>query len=115
MSLDEENGMSGIDIAAIERIIANTMNETARGDPNALVSRIVAALAEAGYGIAPVNLAEDTALGSQPFDGLTPEMRPQDPTETAGIGRSRLLSTVATSPTTCPRRSSAPTRSPDGR
>ena len=52
---------------------------TARGDPDALASRIVAALAEAGYRIHPVNLIDDTALGSQPFDELTPEMRPQDP------------------------------------
>ena len=39
--------MSGIDVADIERIIANTINETARGDPEVLASRIVAALAEA--------------------------------------------------------------------
>jgi len=71
--------MSGIDVAAIERIVANTIVETARGDPDALASRIVAALAEAGYRIHPVNLIDDTALGSQPFDELTPEMRPQDP------------------------------------
>ena len=63
--------MSGIDVAAIERIIANTINETARGDPEALASRIVAALAEAGYRISPVEVTEDTALGSQPFDELT--------------------------------------------
>ena len=56
--------MSRIDVAAIERIVANTIVETARGDPDALASRIVAALAEAGYRIAPVNLAKDTALGS---------------------------------------------------
>jgi hypothetical protein len=77
--MDEENGMLGIDVAAIERIVANTIVETARGDPDALASRIVAALAEAGYRIHPVNLIDDTALGSQPFDELTPEMRPQDP------------------------------------
>jgi len=71
--------MLGIDVAAIERIVANTIVETARGDPDALASRIVAALAEAGYRIHPVNLIDDTALGSQPFDELTPEMRPQDP------------------------------------
>jgi hypothetical protein len=67
--------MSRIDVAAIERIIANTINETARGDPDALAARIVAALAEADT---------DTALGPQPFDELTPEMRPQD---TYGDGR----------------------------
>jgi len=65
--------------ADIERIIANTINETARGDPNALAARIVAALAGAGYGIVPANGIEDTALGPQPFDKLTREMRPQDP------------------------------------
>ena len=52
--------MSGIDVAAIERIIANTINETARGDPEALASCIVAALAEAGYRIFPVEVTEDT-------------------------------------------------------
>ena len=60
----------------IERIIANTINDTARGDPDALAARIVVALAEAGYSIA---VTEDAALGSQPFDALTPEQRPQDP------------------------------------
>jgi hypothetical protein len=50
--------------------------EQARGDPDALAADIIAALAEAGYCIIPVT--EDTALGSQPFDELTPDMRPQD-------------------------------------
>jgi len=67
--------MSERGIAEIERIIANTINETARGDPDALAPRIIAALGEAGYRVAPT---EDTALGSQPFDELTPDMRPQD-------------------------------------
>ena len=70
--------MSKIDAPAVERILANTINETARGDPDALASRITAALAEAGYGIVPANGIEDTALGPQPFDKLTREMRPQD-------------------------------------
>jgi len=70
--------MSKGDISAVERIIANTINETACGDPDPLASRIVAALAEAGYGIVPANGIEDTALGPQPFDELTREMRPQD-------------------------------------
>src|SRR6516162_7398368 len=48
--------------AAIRRIIANTINETARGDPDALAARIVAALAAAGYGIVPAHGREDTAL-----------------------------------------------------
>ena len=60
----------------IERIIANTINDTARGDPDALAARILAALAEAGYRISPT---EDAAFGSQTFDELTPEQRPQDP------------------------------------
>jgi hypothetical protein len=67
------------DSAAVERIISNTINETARGDPDALAARIVAALGAAGYGIIPANGIEDTALGAQPFDELTREMRPQDP------------------------------------
>ena len=49
------------DRAAIERIIANTINETARGDPDALATRIVAALAEAGYRILPANGRENAA------------------------------------------------------
>jgi hypothetical protein len=73
-------------IGAVERIIANTINEAARGDPDALASHIVAALQEAGYRITPLNIipiwrragAEDTALGNQPFGELTSEMRPQD-------------------------------------
>jgi hypothetical protein len=43
--------MSECDSATVERIIANTINETARGDPDALAARIVAALAEAGFRI----------------------------------------------------------------
>jgi hypothetical protein len=53
--------MSEADAAAVERIIANTINATARGDPDALAARIVAALGEAGY-----RIVEDTAHGSQP-------------------------------------------------
>jgi hypothetical protein len=58
--------MSRADVPAVERIIANTINETARGDPDALAARVVAALREAGYRIVPANGKEDTALGSQP-------------------------------------------------
>jgi hypothetical protein len=58
--------MSKADVAAVERIIANTINETARGDPDALAARIVAALGEAGYRIVPANGMEDSARGSQP-------------------------------------------------
>ena len=62
---NEENGMSERDSATVERIIANTINETARGDPDALAARIVAALAEAGFRIVSANGREDTALGPQ--------------------------------------------------
>ena len=65
-------------VPPVDRIIARTINETARGDPEALASGIVAALAEAGYCIVPANGMEASPLGSQPFDELAPEMRPQD-------------------------------------
>src|SRR5580692_11258141 len=71
--------MPKVEAPAVERIIANTIDETARGDPDALASGIVAALAAAGYGIVPANGIEDTALGPRPFDKVTREMRPQDP------------------------------------
>jgi hypothetical protein len=58
--------MSRADVPAVERIIANTINETARGDPDALAARIVAALAGAGYRIILANGTEDTARGLQP-------------------------------------------------
>jgi hypothetical protein len=58
--------MSRADVPAVERIIADTINETARGDPNALAARIVAALGEVGYRIVPANGMEESALGSQP-------------------------------------------------
>jgi hypothetical protein len=67
-------------VPSIKRIIANTINEKAFGDPGALAAHIVDALTENGIWIVP----EDTALGAQPFDELTPEMRPQDP---AGNGK----------------------------
>jgi hypothetical protein len=57
---------------SVEWIIANTINETAQGDPDALAARIIAALENAGYQIGP------DELGSQPFDELKPSMRPQD-------------------------------------
>jgi hypothetical protein len=58
--------------ANVEWIIANAINEQARGDPDALAPHIIAALEKAGYRITPAT--EDTALGSQPFDELTPDM-----------------------------------------
>jgi hypothetical protein len=67
MGHSEESGMSERDSATVERIIANTINETARGDLDGLAARIVAALAGAGYGIVSANGIEDTALGPQPF------------------------------------------------
>ena len=62
--------------ANVEWIIANAINEQARGDPDALAPQIIAALEKAGYRITPAT--EDTALGSQPFDELTSDLRPQD-------------------------------------
>ena len=55
--------MSAGDSATVERIIANTINETARGDPDALAARIVVTLAEAGFRIVPASGRDDTALG----------------------------------------------------
>jgi hypothetical protein len=57
---------------SIEWIIANTISETAQGDPDALAARIIDALEKADYQVSPDN------LGSQPFDELKPSMRPQD-------------------------------------
>jgi hypothetical protein len=59
---NEENGMSERDNATVERTIANTINETARGDPDALAARIVADLAEAGFRIVSAKGKEDTPL-----------------------------------------------------
>jgi len=78
-------------VPPVDRIIANTINETARGDPDALASGIVAALAEAGYCIVPANGIEASPRGPQPFDELTPEMRPQD---TYGDGRDWTFETL---------------------
>ena len=60
---NEEQGMTEGDIPRVKRIIANTINETTRGDPDALASRIVAALGEAGFLIVSANGREDTARG----------------------------------------------------
>jgi hypothetical protein len=62
----------------IEWIIVNTIYETAQGDPDALAARIIAALGEAGYQIAPEELS------AQPFCELKPEMSPPEP---SGDGR----------------------------
>jgi hypothetical protein len=51
MGHSKEGGMSKRDNSAVERIIANTINETARGDPDDLAARIVAALTEADFRI----------------------------------------------------------------
>jgi hypothetical protein len=53
--------MSKVDASAVKLIIAKTINETARGDPDSLAARIVAALAEAGYRILPPNGRENAA------------------------------------------------------
>jgi hypothetical protein len=58
--------MPRADVPTVQRIIADTINKTAHGDPDALAARIVAALGEAGYRIVPTNGIEDTALSSQP-------------------------------------------------
>jgi hypothetical protein len=49
--------MSKADISAVERIVANTINETASGDPDALATRIVAALHHPPSLLAPPSLA----------------------------------------------------------
>ena len=61
-------------VLSIKRIIANTINEKAFGDPDALAGHIVDALGKNGLWIVP----EDAGPGDQPFDTLKPEMRPQD-------------------------------------
>src|ERR1700719_539025 len=62
---NQESGMPKVEAPAVERIIANTIKETARGDPDALASRIVAALAEAGFRFVSAHGREDAALGPQ--------------------------------------------------
>ena len=57
--------MSKVETPAVERIIADTINETARGDPDALAARIVGALAEAGFLIVSAKGREDTIRGPQ--------------------------------------------------
>src|SRR5438874_835788 len=62
---EQESGMSKGEAPAVERIIANTIYETTRGDPDDLAARIVAALTEAGFRIVSADGREDTALGPQ--------------------------------------------------
>ena len=57
--------MPKVEAPAVERIIANTINEIAHGDPGALAARIVAALAEAGFRIVSAHGTENTAPGPQ--------------------------------------------------
>jgi hypothetical protein len=57
--------MPKVEAPAVERIIVDTINETARGDPDALAARIVAALAEAGFRIVTASGRGDTAPGPQ--------------------------------------------------
>jgi len=72
--------MSKLEASAVERIIANTINETARGDPDALAARIVAALTGAGFRIVPADGSEDTALGPQRADARQLYRRPNGDT-----------------------------------
>src|SRR6266404_6355769 len=76
----------------VEWIIANAINEQARGDPDALAPHIMAALGKAGYRIS--SATDDTS---------SPKCVRRIPMETAAIGNSKPLSTAAMSPTTCPR------------
>ena len=62
--------MANPDSPAVERIIANTIEETARGDPDALAARIVAALSSAGYRIFPANGMENISPGDKRFDEM---------------------------------------------
>src|SRR5438477_982851 len=62
---NEESEMPKAETPAIERIIANTINKTARGDPDELAARIVAALTEAGVRIVSADGGDDTALAPQ--------------------------------------------------
>jgi hypothetical protein len=57
--------MSRAGVLPVERIMAQTINETARGDPRALAARIVAALGEAGFRIVSAHGRENTAPGPQ--------------------------------------------------
>ena len=65
---EETKGMSEAQNPAIDWIIANTINDTARGDPDALAGRIIVDLAKAGYRIVSrkslISLLEDSAQGS---------------------------------------------------
>ena len=96
---------------SIEWTIANTINETAHGDPDALASRILAALSKAGYRIVPnkslIALLEDSVRegSSQPFFELKWDKRPQD---IYGDGRDMKFVTSehgGAEPTTCLKRS----------
>ena len=64
--------MSKVEASAVERIIANTINETARGDPDALAARIVAALAE--------------AISFRPTGERTPHHAPRGQSRDSSIG-----------------------------
>src|SRR6516164_11815299 len=67
----EEKSMAEDHISTVEWIIANTINEAARGDPAELATHIVAALKRGGYLIAAITPGtEDTALGPQPLGEL---------------------------------------------
>jgi hypothetical protein len=65
------------DRATVERVIANTINETAQGDPDALAERIDAALAEAGFRIVAASGRGDTALARQLAENETALPEPE--------------------------------------
>jgi hypothetical protein len=48
MTPSKENGVAKEEVAAVEWVIANAINKTARGDPDAVAARIIGALDEAG-------------------------------------------------------------------
>jgi hypothetical protein len=58
------------DLTAVERIIAETINETTRGDPDVLAVQIVTALGKAGYRILPAN-----GSGAPPSDKTSDELK----------------------------------------
>ena len=72
--------MPKLDVPAVERIIANTINETARGDPQALAAHIVSALGKAGYRILPANGMENGTVTTARKNGRghsAPRVLPQ--------------------------------------
>ena len=101
-------------VPPVDTIIARTINETARGDPDALASGIVAAWPR------PDTASSRRMEWSQP--GRVSAIRRADTGNaaarhpgTAAIGLSRPRSMAETSPTTCPRQSWQPMQRGAGR